>query len=509
MKRYSYLLLISLLVSVFVYRSAAADEYPAAASWCLKGDFTECSSTDLSDPNHKRQVIVFPAGYTANDYQLFRENFEDLLTQNSDTRQTPFSEVHKDKILYRGFWLPDGGMDSGDTTFDAAVIDHPIRGLGLTLEQSQVINKVTQLKARDSKLKPLAVIVIFNTVEGDITANASPPNFIDQEFGIAKITRGNLSGSYTGMHELAHAMLGFLDEYVESGFENTDITTYDIWTPFVTADASWVGVESWFGVYSLRISDILADNGNDNISTSKIPSRVLPSEKNEYEHQGGMFFGKGTWHDSGNNLMDSSRSFAHSYSQSEVIKQAFIEPSKAGRPNDRIRNAGPAAWFPKFGGNVKAMIFDADKNHRFHPTTSYDIQLIWTERFWSDHRENDRCTNYLVGYLCLKDRKFEKTVVPIKRYVELDGSKLFGVAKLMQDVICGLGVSSLGTIDVCSMSVEDASISFLPTLKFIVPYQDVGIPADQRLTSYKWRFRTKNGTYTSGWTGWADFTRVF
>jgi hypothetical protein len=33
------------------------------------------------------------------------------------------------------------------------------------------------------------------------------------------------------------------------------------------------------------------------------------------------------------------------------------------------------------------------------------------------------------------------------------------------------------------------------------------VPATQSFTTYWWCFRTANGTYHSGWTGWSSFYR--
>ena len=101
-------------------------------------------------------------------------------------------------------------------------------------------------------------------------------------------------------------------------------------------------------------------------------------------------------------------------------------------------------------------------------------------------------------------------VEPTEQVLELKTSKLYGLASTMQDVVCHLGLGDLGgEIDLCTLTVEQMADAFLPTLKFYMPYQPVDVPTPQAFTTYYWRFRTDNGAYQSGWTGWSSFYRPF
>lgn len=313
--------------------------------------------------------------------------------------------------------------------------------------------------------------------------------------------------------------------YLKYGFDEFNINTFNILTPLALLNSSWGSwvnaLENIFGIYNIKISEIVAANGNDNLDVTKYPSRVSTAgyTTNPYEYEGGMFFGRGTWHDSGKNIMNSNYlrrgpddgfAYAHSGSQKEVVNEALVDTSKALRPNDRVRNAGPLrSWVFSWGPTVRALMFDSDKGHVFHPTKSYDVQVSWDERTWKV------CRWGFVPYPCYTSerRTVQKNITPEVRYLDLKTSKLYSLASFVQGVLCSVGVTQLGSgygaVDLCGLSVEEMSNSLLPAIKFVMPYQEVSIPTDQWMTTYQWRFRTNNATFTSGWTGWASFLRVF
>lgn len=492
--------------------------------WCIRGDNTPCSQTEIADPVHYRQALVVPAGYTAGDYGTFKENFNTLVARMSNEGGTTYATARRDHMLYFGAWIAGQTLNSGAANFGAKITTNPFRGKALTLKSADVVTAVNKLKSSNANIAPAGIIVLFNTEEAGITANAIPPGYMGTGYGIAKMTRADLISAYIGTHEFAHASLNFLDEYVETGFEELNIQTFDMLTPLTILDGSWGSwinaVGNFLGIYSMKISEVLASNGNDNTDITKFTSRVATPtySANPYEYEGGMFFGRGTWHDGGNNLMNSDRikrgpddgfAYAHSNSQNEVIKQAFENPSKALRPNDRIRNAGPLkSWALSWGSTIKAMMFDADKHHAFHPTKSYDVQVSWQDRSWKV------CYKWGVPYPCVAytQKTVQKTVTPEERHLDLKTSSLYGLAALTQNVLCKAGITQIGqgsgAIDLCSLSVAEMSGALLPAIEFKIPYQDVSIPTDQLLTTYQWRFRTNNGTYTSGWTGWGSFFKT-
>ena len=494
--------------------------------WCEKWNNSPCPSHELADPVRYRQIMIVPSGFTANDEVLFRTEVSRMIRSMSQVPQDVYSSGKRDQLLYVSYWLPGGELNSPEATFKGAVAEHPIRNKALTLKLAEVESAVDDFRSSVFfGSDPLGVIVLFNTLEENVTANAAPPSFLRRSYGIAKTTRADLHGSYIPMHELAHASLNFVDEYVEAGFENMSVGLLDYLTPIAVFGKGWGGFGQMmgkiFGFYDYRLSEILAANGNDNVDTSRYPSRVVTSgyEPNEYEYEGGMFFGRGTYHDRGKNIMNSDRfvrgnddgfDFAHSFSQQKVIEQIFEHPERASRPNDRIRNAGPSRGLPSaIGAHSNVMLFDADKHHRFQPTGSYEVQVGWYERDWKV------CWKYkVVPYPCYDTRwtTAQKIVPPQPRTLSLKSTKLYSLANVMQKLMCKLGYDEIqngeDTIRFCLASLTEVAEMFLPTFEFPMPYQNVEIPTSQWFTKYHWRFRTNNKTYRSGWTGWVEFYRT-
>ena len=162
------------------------------------------------------------------------------------------------------------------------------------------------------------------------------------------------------------------------------------------------------------------------------------------------------------------------------------------------------------GDTTTVMMFDGDKHHHFQKTKSYDVQVGWYERVWKT------CWwEGIVPYACYDDvwTTAQKTVYPYRRTIELKTSSLYGLADLVQKVLCAVGISEIPagdqTFNLCVQDLATTSDAFLPTLKFSVPYQNSTVPASQWFTTYWWRFRTSNGAQTSGYTGWSSFYRSF
>ncbi len=489
---------------------------------CLRGDRKVCTNQELSQPVHYRQVLVVGAGFELKDRDLFASAFSKLVDQFYDVPENIYTRAKASQILYRAVFVGGGAFGSPESAFGAKIFAHPVRGKALTLDQDQVF-QVAESVAIDRNI--FGVIVLFNTLE-TVTANAAPPSFIQKKYGVAKLTRGDLDSHYVGPHELAHASLNFLDEYIEGGFETMSIKTIDILSPLVLMNGTWKGFTSAFQdltkVYDYRISDILAANGNENVDVTRYPSRVIAEGSNvselfEFSKTGGMFFGLGTFHHSGPNIMggnvedpDDGFGWDHSKPQRFVVGEAFDHPGRAGRANDRIRNAGPNQdWKLAFGKDSVLMLFDADKSHQFQPTLKYEIQVGWYERAWTT------CEGNWIDYPCIESvwRVFEGSVAPRSRTLDLKASWAFGLASFVQKIACRVGLGQINSngnhIDLCTLTVEEMTNALVPTLFFPVPYQEVAVPTSQWMTHYYWRFRTDNGTFKSGFTGWSKFFRSF
>ena len=503
---------------------AVAEEAPRIprSLLCRTGAGASCTEAQLADPIRYRQILVLPTGYTASDEAAFRQDFERLIFQMADAGLEVYSGRYKSQLLYLAHFIAGGALGTTESLFGGKVSPHPIRGSALTLRQNEVYGVTDELRKIEG-IEPLAVALVFNTEER-VTANASPPSFINKPYGIAKFTRGDLEGAYVPTHELAHASLNFLDEYIEGGFENVNIGTFDLISPFVLFNGTWQGFKNGmndlFGTYNWRVSEILAANGGDNIDITENPSRVVTPgyEPNPYEFQGGMFFGKGTWHDTGENLMNSVRNpvpgnafgWGHSPSQWTVIQQIFEQPSRAFRPNDRIRNAGPWNHWPfELGKRGSVFLFDADKEHQFHPTQRFEVQVGWYERHW------ETCHAGKLPYPCVKKEwvTVQKNITPKRIEVDVPTSRGAGVIRVLQKMACSLGLKTIPVggekFDLCTQSVDEVASAFLPTLRFPAPYETVEIPVEQMFTTFYWRFRTDNGSWQSGWTGWSKLTRTF
>ena len=532
-------LLLPLFLAAAVCLPAAAQTYtlnPALLgidwSWfyptwkCVKADGSSCGAAELANPYYK-QIVILPSGFAQEEIGAFWTDFDKTvaLITSPGSAGSSWSVQRAGQVLFVGYFLPGGPLGSDSATFGGKVAQHPIRGYALSLSQAAVYAQIDSIRYWTlPQLQPFGAAVLFNTFQTPVTANAAPPSLVNKPFGVAKFTRQDLieRGAYVPAHELAHASLNYLDEYVEPGFEELSLKQIDVATPLVLMDGSWGGfinaINDLLGVYDFNISEILSNNGNDNMATVPGVSAVsTPNYAQQwYGYEGGMFFGRGTWHMAGSNLMNDNQvmrgwddgfAFAHSPSQQQVIDNAFDGGIR--RPNDRIRNAGPRNGWPlALGSTTHVMLFDGDKNHHFHPTQAYYVQVGWYDRQWKT------CWWGPFPYACYDDvwQTAGNWVYPEYRSINLPMSSLYGLAKLAQQLVCAAGVNEVpssggGTIRLCDQNLDTMANNFLPTLSFPVPYQDVGVPASQWFTTYWWRFGTWNGATTSGYTGWSSFYR--
>jgi hypothetical protein len=504
--------------------------------WAVKvdaeGEVVPARGNDLRSSGSMRHVLVVPTGYTADDYQKFIDGFNKMVSDMGNLPEQVFTSKYRDRIVYIAHWLPGGTIDSGDANFSPTLYEHPVRGgRGISMNNRELIEAVDNFKAEHlSTSDPIGVMVVFNIDDDDVTANAVCPTFLGKPYGIARITHEDIIddfgfatltwGHYVPMHELGHGAINWLDEYIEDMLDGWDINTTDPLTGLLLPDGTWQGWnDAWetaISNYTIRTSEVLADNGSDNISLRRTTSRVDSPDFDAlvYESSGGMFFPIGTRHDEGNNVMNDSllpdgetpkadgNRFAwdHSPQQDRLLDFVFGVTSEAPRPNDRIRCAGPMHnWLPQWGDQVRLLIFDADKNHRWHKTTKYEVEIGWWEWDW--------------GRGDWAWRTMTRNVTPSARDVDLSQAIAGDGLGVLRDVLVANGVSDIPTgenasFNLAALSVEELVTTSLPAVKWPTPYQDVRVTLPIPAYQYYWRFRTYNGHHWSGFTGWSGFFKI-
>ncbi|HEX4996735.1 MAG TPA: hypothetical protein VFY29_00815 [Terriglobia bacterium] len=466
---------------------------------CVRGSGEPCEQTDLVDPRF-RQILILSTAYRDGSANTFWRDFGRFVARlGSRQMMNAWSAQKRDRILYVGVFTGGGPLDSGNASFGAHVRED-ITGTRVLAARSESVHQfVDQLQARAPWLDPLGVALLFQS--GNAMANSTPPSFSSRSYGITRIGSDDLRNGYIGAHELGHGALNFLDEYVESGLENLNIRNFDVLTPLLifTPPGSTPPPDG----YDYRLSEILAGNGPVNLAPRPDVTTVRTpgAAPQRFEYEGGLFFGRGTFHDAGSNLMNSDFvqrgpgdgfAFDHSPAQQEYIDSVFGDaPSRA---NDRLRNVGPVdGWPGEFGASTTVMLYDADKNNPRHPTKEYVVQVGW----WEHQQGADprwRVDSY--------------TVPATKQTVDLPLSA-GPREKLLLAVACRAGMTELSDElngrDVCDRENSNRAVS----LRFYTPYESTTVPASQWFTTYWWRFRTFNGSQYSGWTGWSSFYRSF
>jgi len=190
-------------------------------------------------------VIILPSGFAEADRATFWSEFDKTvgLITGPATAGSSWSVQRAGQIIFIGYFVAGGPLGAG-ATFGGMVATHPVRGYALSLSQSAVYSQIDSIRYWTlPQLRPMSAGVIFNTLQTPVTANASPPSLVNKPFGIAKFTRQDLieRGAYVPAHELAHAGLNYLDEYVEQGFAELSIKQIDVATPLSLFDWTWGG----------------------------------------------------------------------------------------------------------------------------------------------------------------------------------------------------------------------------------------------------------------------------
>ena len=512
---------------------------------CLKSNGRSCSAAEMQDGFRYKHVLVMSTGYTKAEEALFWSDYEHVVSLTEQMRAGVYSRDYREDLVYFGWYLPGGSLESGKARFSGAVVPHPIRDHALTLDNDEVIRTTY---AFEEKWMPGAqvwsTLILFNYNERT-TPNAAPPMYLNEPFGIARVSRSRMDTAYATVHEMAHAGLNFLDEYIEDGFENVSIHLLNALAGLALSDGSWHGF--WEGMahrlqlYPISIADILAFNGNENTATVSNPALVGPVDP--FPCRGGMFFGRGVYRAQGPNIMASheqnddvdehclSNGYdeAHSEAQRRVIDYVFNHEVTPPRPGNRIRAQGPAGPFSNVmltGRKVRLMLFDADKNHHAYPTRYYKVEIAY--------RPRKTCLKWgFIPYPC-RSKEFKyvmKIFEPHRRTLDLSSSTLMGIGKSLQGLICALGVKQIqngpNRIDLCTLELDEMATTFLPSVEFPLPYENVEMPVPQAFQTYYWRFKTCNSPecepfdrsgnpvdteYTrdnwSNWTAWSELKRV-
>ena len=492
-------LIVGCLATLLATPVASAQQHggPPDGS-CLRGDGRTCTESDLADPQ-LRHILVLSAGYPDGSAESFWRDLELLVDRmgNPQTAQDAWSVQKRGRILYIGYFTGGGPFGSDATAFDARIVTDPVGVPTLAARHDAIQRFVAEQQARMPSLRPLAAAVLAQS-DATVAPHAAPPAFSSREYGIALFTSGHLRlGSYVPAHELAHAALNFVDEYVEAGLEPIDVRILDALAPQLVLPSPGASGHAY------RVSEILAANGPANLAVRPDVTTVeTPGTSRErFAYQGGLFFGRGTWHDAGDNLMNSNRvqrgpgdgfAFAHSPSQQAFIATVFGDAP--ARANDRLRTAGPVNGWLTAGPTVDLLLYDGDKRNHWHPTTSYDVQVGWFERTDSG---------------AFRWRMESLAVTPVQRTVDLALRGDNPLDWLLLAAACRAGATELSSelhgTEVC----DRQGAGFVPVLRFYVPYEEVTVPTSQPFTTYFWRFRTSNGSRTSGWTGWSSFYRSF
>lgn len=476
-----------------------AGQPPASDTWkCRRGGGGACDRLDLSDPRF-RQILVLSTAYTDSSADRFWRDFDALIARMSLAAGDAWSAQKRDKILYVGYFTGGGPLGSSTATFGARIMRDPTGTPTLAVEVDDVHRFVDGQQEDLPSLQPLGAAVLFQS-DDEVTPVASLPSFSSRPYGIARLTSRHIHSGYIGTHELAHASLNFLDEYVAGGLETINIRRLDVLTPRLVFDARPLPRS---GGYDYNLSEILAGNGPANLALRPdvTTARTPGTEPQRFEYEGGIFFGRGTFHDAGSNLMNSNQvqrgpgdgfAFDHSPSQQQFIDAVFGDAP--GRANDRLRNAGPVNGWPDAEAAVDLLLYDADKNNSFHRTQHYQVQVGWFER----------------GQSVQPQWRIETYTVPaVQRTADLPFLGDDPEEQLLLAVACRAGMTELSTghngRDVC----DGQNAAFLPTLRFYTPYETATVPASQSFTRYWWRFQTYNGRQHSGWTGWSSFYRSF
>lgn len=472
--------------------------------YCSTGDEygLQLCDTSLLQQKGLKQILFLPTGYTLTEKDDFLHFVRFAKNESSnvhpwETPWSPFTYLHRDKILYIAAWVPGGELESENANFDAKSINNPLRtGNVLNTDRQLILQEFQNIQSQFPDINPDSIYVAFNTPFG--TSNATTSGLLEgfEKTGLVNITRNFII--FTFIHEGGHAFFNWKDEYIESSLENINVRLLDLLSPliFVNSNPASVtdGINSLLNIYDMNLSELLY-SGSSNVALSQCPvtvglkdqcgTDVYEEHHNHFETEG-AYFGRGIFKDNEYNIMDDSGLHTHSRPQKEDISIVFDKASPG--PNDQLRNAGPLINLPIGIGKVEVLAFDNEKHARFHPTTAYDVEVRWEET------QLGICYYGLLPYPCSKGDKaksFRKTFPATPYNIPIVDSSLNSVVSEVVPILCNL----LPEMEFCKSSVDEIRDSITDSVEqFQAPYQKMTVPMPFIGKNHYWRFRTHNGS---------------
>jgi len=477
-----------------------------------------CDALLQNAPEDQIQVVIFPTGFAASEKDIFFEEAEEFrlgVSEDWSFNDLIFTQKYKHQFMYVAVWIESTPVGDDDALFSSKIGSENIGRL--LMNDKEAFDKVNDIRGEHIFFNPANIAVIFNESG---RANATLPNRKDgQLMGVSRTSFS--SDDHTKMHEMGHSYMGWQDEYTEF-LENAqgqdmpiDIRSLDwltflgLWTFPTDESSTATPLSALLNVYDINFSEIYTA-GSDNVSPSICPATVgqysLCGDPNyPYHHDYYAFDGSGPFtglfKENSDSLMTSS--WYQSDSQDRVMATAFS--GVPGRPNDRIRNAGPLGLVdlakkvdsPTQEEYISLILlaYDEDKFHTWQPTLEYEVEIHYQERV------SDTCYFFGIPYVCTKLVDAEGvgfTFEPTLQTINYENSAL----KLIADFVSSVSGNVGNVISEFTEALDGTNIPYQP---FVVEVPDGG-------ENYKWRFRTRNGSKVgecgdacSGWTNYTYF----
>ena len=134
------------------------------------------------------------------------------------------------------------------------------------------------------------------------------------------------------------------------------------------------------------------------------------------------------------------------------------------------------------------MVLDPDKNHPFHPTTSYNVQVGYNE-LYATFCKMSRWP--YASYPCLRTQvryDYYTEIAPVEDVTAIDESKMWEMGQVFAGLFCDPEDS---TTNLCSEDMHDIKDG-LGLFDMYLPYQRISIPIRQPATYYYWSVGTVN-----------------